>query len=162
MDGFHLADIELERRGLLDRKGAPETFDAFGYARLLETLRARPNHTVFAPDFERGLEQPLAAARSIEPSDDIIVAEGNYLMLSGKAWSAVRRQLDTAWHVVTDAALRRHRLIARHEAFGKAPDAAREWVRIVDEPNARLIESREGAADRILDLRHWMPPVDVE
>ena len=35
LDGFHLADVELERRGLRDRKGAPETFDADGYAALL-------------------------------------------------------------------------------------------------------------------------------
>ena len=60
MDGFHLADVELVRRGLLDRKGAPETFDAWGYAALLARLRAEPDHVVLAPAFERGLEQPLA------------------------------------------------------------------------------------------------------
>jgi pantothenate kinase len=162
MDGFHLADDELARQGLLDRKGAPETFDAFGYARLLETLRARPNHTVYAPTFERNLEQPLAGARAIEPRDDIVVTEGNYLLLPGDAWSAVRRQLDTSWHVVIDPELRRRRLVARHELFGKSPDAAREWVQTVDEPNARLVESREGAADRILDLSEWTPPLDLE
>lgn len=158
MDGFHLADEELERQGLLHRKGAPETFDAFGYARLLELLRARPTHVVYAPEFDRRLEQPLAGSIAIDPRDDIIVTEGNYLMLPGDAWSAVRRQLDTSWHVVTDTNLRRGRLIARHEHFGKTPDAAREWVQTVDEPNARLVESREGAADRILDLSEWTPP----
>ncbi|WP_249273956.1 nucleoside/nucleotide kinase family protein [Agreia sp. VKM Ac-1783] len=157
MDGFHLADEQLSREGLLERKGAPDTFDAFGYARLLETVRARPRHTIYAPDFDRRLEQPLAGARAIEPRDDIIVTEGNYLMLPGEAWSAVRRQLDTAWHVVTDPAVRQRRLLARHETFGKTPDAARQWVRSVDEPNARLIEAREGAADRILDLTEWVP-----
>jgi pantothenate kinase len=162
MDGFHLADQELERQGLLHRKGAPETFDAFGYARLLEVLRLRPKHTVYAPGFDRRLEQPLAGSLAIEQRDDIIVTEGNYLMLPGEAWSAVRRQLDTSWHVVTDPTLRRSRLLARHELFGKSPDAAREWVETVDEPNARLIESREGAADRILNLSDWVPPLDRE
>jgi pantothenate kinase len=162
MDGFHLADSELARQGLLDRKGTPETFDAFGYARLLETLRARPQHTVYAPAFERGLEQPLAGALPIEPRDDIIATEGNYLMLAGEAWGAVRRQLDTSWHVITDPVLRRSRLVARHELFGKSPDAARAWEQNVDEPNARLVESREGAADRILDLSEWTPPVGQE
>lgn len=157
MDGFHLADAELERQGILDRKGAPETFDAFGYARLLETLRTRPNHIVYAPGFERRLEQPLAGARAIDPRDDIIVTEGNYLMLPGEAWGAVRRQLDTSWHVITDSELRRSRLVARHELFGKTADAARAWVRTIDEPNARLVESREGAADRILNLTEWSP-----
>jgi pantothenate kinase len=160
MDGFHLADSELSRQGLLDRKGAPETFDAFGYARLLETLQTRPRHTIYAPAFERELEQPLAGALAIEPSDDILVTEGNYLMLAGDAWGAVRRQLDTSWHVITDSVLRRRRLVARHELFGKSPDAARAWEQNVDEPNSRLVESREGAADRILDLSEWTPPTE--
>ena len=157
MDGFHLADVELRRLGSLDRKGAPDTFDAFGYARLLETLRTRPSHTVYSPSFDRRIEQPLAGALPIEPSDDIIVAEGNYLLLAGAAWGMVRRQLDASWHVVADPSARVARLIARHEQFGKSPDAARQWVHTVDEPNAQLIESREAAADRILDVTNWVP-----
>jgi pantothenate kinase len=35
MDGFHLADTELDRLGRRDRKGAPDTFDAAGYVALL-------------------------------------------------------------------------------------------------------------------------------
>jgi pantothenate kinase len=30
MDGFHLADVQLDRLGRRDRKGAPDTFDADG------------------------------------------------------------------------------------------------------------------------------------
>jgi pantothenate kinase len=157
MDGFHLADDELRRLGALDRKGAPDTFDAFGYARLLETLRERPSHTVYAPSFDRSIEQPLAGAVPIEPSDDIVVTEGNYLLLAGAAWGMVRRQLDASWHVLADPSVRVARLVARHEQFGKSSDAAREWVQTVDEPNARLIEAREAAADRIVDVTKWVP-----
>ncbi|WP_237657019.1 nucleoside/nucleotide kinase family protein [Agreia sp. COWG] len=157
MDGFHLADAELERQGLLSRKGAPETFDAFGYARLLETLLARPAHPVYAPGFDRRLEQPLAGAIAIDPRDDVIVTEGNYLLQGTDAWARVRQQLDTSWHVVADPAVRVERLVARHEMFGKAPDAARAWVQAVDEPNARLVESRSAAADRLIDLTQWVP-----
>ncbi|MEO7447815.1 MAG: nucleoside/nucleotide kinase family protein, partial [Humibacillus sp.] len=35
MDGFHLADVQLDRLGSRSRKGAPDTFDAQGYAALL-------------------------------------------------------------------------------------------------------------------------------
>jgi hypothetical protein len=42
MDGFHLADAELARQDLSARKGAPETFDAWGYAALLARLGERP------------------------------------------------------------------------------------------------------------------------
>ena len=31
MDGFHLAQVELQRLGRADRKGAPDTFDSAGY-----------------------------------------------------------------------------------------------------------------------------------
>src|SRR5690242_14734252 len=40
MDGFHLADVELERLGRRDRKGAPDTFDPLGYAALLRRMLA--------------------------------------------------------------------------------------------------------------------------
>ena len=41
MDGFHLAQAELVRLGRRDRMGAPDTFDAAGYAALLQRLRVR-------------------------------------------------------------------------------------------------------------------------
>jgi pantothenate kinase len=61
MDGFHYADVELRRRGLLDRKGAPETFDGEGHTALLRRVRTGEEDVV-APTFERDLEQPLAGA----------------------------------------------------------------------------------------------------
>lgn len=151
MDGFHLADAELVRRGLRDRKGAPETFDAEGYAALLARVRGR-EPLVMAPSFERGLEQPLAGALPIRGDAALVVTEGNYLLLEDGAWPRVREQLDTVWHVVTDEALRLERLVARHVAFGKSPADARAWVERVDQPNAVLIEAAASRADTVLDL----------
>ena len=37
MDGFHLDNATLRQKGLLDRKGAPETFDAKGF---VDTVQA--------------------------------------------------------------------------------------------------------------------------
>ncbi len=155
MDGFHLADAELVRRGLRDRKGAPETFDAWGYADLLARLRARPEHVVMAPGFERGLEQPIAGAIPVPADATLVVTEGNYLLLDTAEWRAVRDRLDVVWHVRTDDVVRRERLVARHVRFGKTPDAARQWVERVDEPNARLVEAGRHRADLVLDLTAW-------
>ncbi|MFC6288233.1 nucleoside/nucleotide kinase family protein [Nocardioides sp. GCM10027113] len=157
LDGFHLADVELARRGLLDRKGAPESFDGHGYAALLTRLRERPDHVVMAPGFERDLEQPLAGALPVPPSAGLVVTEGNYLLLDADPWPQARARLDAVWHVVVDDALRRTRLVARHEAFGKPPAAARAWVDRVDEPNARLVEAARDRADLVLDLTGWRP-----
>ncbi len=101
MDGFHLADVELVRRGLRDRKGAPETFDAEGYAALLARVAARDG-LVMAPAFERGLEQPVAASIPVPPEAELVVTEGNYLLLDEPRWVAVREGLDEVWHVRVD------------------------------------------------------------
>jgi pantothenate kinase len=155
MDGFHYADVELVRRGLRDRKGAPETFDAWGYAALLDRVRSGPSYPVYAPGFERDLEQPIAAAIAIAPDAEVIITEGNYLLLDRSEWRAVRSQLDEVWYVFTDDRVRRSRLLARHVAFGKSQDAAREWVDRVDEPNARLVVAKRHSADRVIDLTSW-------
>jgi pantothenate kinase len=156
LDGFHLAEVELDRQGLRARKGAPETFDVHGYAALLDRLRSRPEHPVYAPRFDRRLEQPLAGAIAVPHQIDTVVTEGNYLLLDDPAWRAVRDRLDVVWFVCTEHRLRVDRLVARHVEFGKDPDAARAWVTRVDEPNARMVDAGRDRADVCLDLTAWV------
>jgi pantothenate kinase len=155
MDGFHYADVELVRRGLLDRKGAPETFDAEGYAALLRRVRAGEEDVV-APMFERDLEQPLAGAIPV-PATGTVVTEGNYLLLDEPRWRAVRAEIDVVWHVVIDDSVRLDRLVARHVEFGKSPDEASAWVTRVDQANAARIEPARDRADLVVDLTDWRP-----
>jgi pantothenate kinase len=150
MDGFHYADVELVRRGLRDRKGAPETFDAEGYAALLARVRAGEPDVV-APMFERDLEQPIAGAIAV-PAGGTVVTEGNYLLLDEPRWRAVREQLDAVWHLHVDDGVRRERLVARHVEFGKTPDEARAWVARVDDANAALVEAAADRADLVIEL----------
>ncbi|MCV7054287.1 nucleoside/nucleotide kinase family protein [Mycolicibacterium gilvum] len=157
MDGFHLADAQLRRLGLLDRKGAPETFDAAGYAHALNRIRTDVDSDVYVPGFDRDLEQPLAAALVVPASARLVLTEGNYLLLDQPAWRRVRRTLDQTWFVSADDSLRVERLIARHVEFGKTAAAARAWVGTVDEANAALVTSTAAAADRIVvnGTRGW-------
>jgi pantothenate kinase len=157
MDGFHYADVELSRRGLRDRKGAPETFDAEGYAALLARLRAPSDVVVVAPRFDRVVEQPVAGSIAVPPTG-LVVTEGNYLLLDEPRWRTVRGQLDAVWHVRVSEALRVERLVARHVRFGKTPDEARAWVARVDQPNAVLVEAAASRADLVLDLTDWAAP----
>lgn len=149
MDGFHLADTALASLGLLDRKGAPETFDAWGYAALLQRVRDAP-HTVWAPGFERDLEQPLAGAVAVPPETELVVTEGNYLLLDQPEWRAVRAALDEVWFLDCDDEVRRRRLVARHVAFGKSPAEAAAWVARVDDADAALVAASRVRADRHL------------
>lgn len=155
MDGFHLADRELDRQGVRERKGAPETFDPSGYAALLRRLRAHPADTVYAPGFDRSFEQPVAGAIAVAAAVSGVITEGNYLLLDQPQWHQVRAQLDEVWFVFTDDSLRVERLVARHVRSGKSPESARDWVARVDEPNARLVEASRAAADRQLDVTAW-------
>lgn len=157
MDGFHLADAQLERLGLLGRKGAPESFDVDGYVALLERVRAVSDRPVYAPGFERTLEQPIAAALVIPATTRLVVTEGNYLLLRHPEWAPVSRLLDEVWWVQTPDNVRMERLTARHARFGKTLDTARAWVRDVDEPNALLVRAGRAGADRIVrsSSRGW-------
>jgi len=149
MDGFHLADTALSSLGLLDRKGAPETFDAWGYAALLARIRT-VGHTVWAPTFERHLEQPLAGSIAVAPDVALVVTEGNYLLLDEPPWSTVRRLLDECWYVEVPEELRHARLEARHRAFGRSAAEAHERTYGSDERNAHLIAATAPAADAII------------
>ena len=150
MDGFHLAQAELERLGRADRKGASDTFDASGYVALLRRLREGDDAVVYAPEFHREIEEPIACALPVPHSVPLVVTEGNYLLVADGDWAGVRGQLDEAWYVEGDDDRRREWLIARHVAFGKAPDFAREWVLRSDERNAELVASTRGSADLVV------------
>ncbi|MCU1536083.1 MAG: putative fructose transport system kinase, partial [Humibacillus sp.] len=150
MDGFHLADVQLDRLGARARKGAPDTFDAEGYAALVRRLVEEPDSWVYAPGFERTLEQPIAAAVVVPPAARLVVTEGNYLLLDEPRWQRAREALDEVWFVTVDDALRRERLVQRHVAFGKPPQEAEAWVGATDEPNAVLVSAAAHRADRIV------------
>ncbi|MGW2114598.1 nucleoside/nucleotide kinase family protein [Streptomyces zhihengii] len=151
MDGFHLAGRELERLGRAGRKGAPDTFDAAGYAALLARLRApESDTTVWAPDFDRVVEEPVAGSLPVEPGVPLVVTEGNYLLHDGGHWARVRPLLDEVWYLEADPAVRVRRLVDRHVRFGKERGDAERWVRGSDERNARLVARDRDRADLVI------------
>lgn len=152
MDGFHLADIELARLGRSDRKGAIDTFDGAGYRELLRRAGTDRDAIVYAPEFDRRIEEPVAGSIPVFPETEFVVTEGNYLLDGDAPWPLVREALTEVWYCDLDDAVRLPRLIARHEAFGKAPDLARAWVESVDEPNARRIRKARDRADLVFDF----------
>lgn len=150
MDGFHLRQAELRRLGLAQVKGAPETFDADGFVALLRRLRDAGS-VVRAPAFDRSVEEPVPDAVLVRPSHRLVVVEGNYLLLDGP-WAPARDLLDEVWHLRLPDTVRVPGLVARHEAHGRTPTAAREWVHRSDEANARLVAAAASRGDAVLDL----------
>ncbi|MER7948085.1 nucleoside/nucleotide kinase family protein [Streptomyces sp. NPDC096079] len=153
MDGFHLAQAELERLGRAGRKGAPDTFDAAGYTALLARLRTPvPGTTVYAPAFDRALEEPVAGAVPVAPEVPLVVTEGNYLLHDRDGWAGVRPLLDETWYLDLDDGLRVPRLIDRHVRFGKSRAQAERWVHDSDEANARLVSRGRAHADLVVTV----------
>jgi pantothenate kinase len=150
MDGFHLASSALDTLGLTEVKGAPETFDAAGYLELLRRVREPGEEVVWAPHFDRALEDPIAGSIAIQPTVDLVVTEGNYLLLPQGQWWLVRLQLDECWFIDLPDDERRRRLQARHESYGRSPEAAAERTWGSDEANAVLVNRTRDQADAVI------------
>jgi len=151
MDGYHLANVELQRLGFASRKGAPHTFDAAGYVALLQRLRAqREGEIVYAPEFRREIEEPVAGAIPVFSTTRLVITEGNYLLLDDGPWAQVRPLLDEVWYVDVDDTLRNERLVARHQRFGRSREAALAWIAGNDALNAEVIAATRGRAQRIV------------
>lgn len=150
MDGFHLGNAIIDGTPLRQRKGAIDTFDVGGYLSLLQRLARRDEDVVYAPDFRRQIDEPVAASIAVPATMPLVITEGNYLLAEHPQWRQVRGQLDQVWFLDTPPALRLARLVDRHVHFGMDRPAAEEWAAGSDEANARLIESTRESADRIL------------
>lgn len=151
MDGYHLANTELARLGRAGRKGAPDTFDSAGYVAMLARLRQRaPDEVVYAPEYRREIEEAVAGAIAVSPDIELVITEGNYLLLDQGHWAGVRARLDAVWYVDVDSDLRRERLAARHMRYGRTAEQAHAWVWQTDEPNAVLVEASKVRADLVL------------
>jgi pantothenate kinase len=146
MDGFHLAATQLRRLGRLDRKGAPDTFDAAGYLALLRRLRDPTEVVVYAPEFRREIEEPIAGAIAIPRNVPLVITEGNYLL----HWKDVRALLDEVWFVDLDEPTRLARLIERHMAYGRTRAEAEQRAHGSDQRNAELIIATRPEADLIV------------
>jgi pantothenate kinase len=155
MDGFHLANEVLINLGRRDRKGAHDTFDDGGYARLITSLRSQraDDPVIYGPRFHREIEESINSSIPVPATVPLVVTEGNYLLLEVDAWPAVRSCIDEVWFLAPDDDVRHSRLVRRHEAYGKSPEDAALWALGPDERNAKLIESTAGRADRIVRLR---------
>lgn len=146
MDGFHLAATQLRRLGRLDRKGAPDTFDAAGYLALLRRLRDRTEDVVYAPEFRREIEEPIAGAIAVPRNVPLVITEGNYLL----HWRDVRALLDEVWFVDLDEPTRLARLVERHMAYGRTRAEAERRAHGSDQRNAELIMATRAGADLIV------------
>lgn len=151
MDGFHLDNRVLNRLGLRDRKGAPETFDAMGF--LTMARRIRDGDELYFPIFDRGQDQAIAGAGHLPATCEFAVVEGNYLLFDSPPWDQLAALWDLSVFVETPEAVVRARCIQRWLDNGHTLDAANARTETNDLANARLISERRLAADVVVTDR---------
>jgi len=150
MDGFHLANRTLDALGLRDRKGAIETFDGWGFVALLDRVLSERGHPLYAPGFERSVDEGIAGEVVIAEGAGIVVVEGNYLLVDREPWNRIPQLLAESWFCETAAEERLGRLVDRHTRHGRSPEEAQEWAESVDGANALLIEPTKSRADLLV------------
>ncbi|MGA5823854.1 nucleoside/nucleotide kinase family protein [Kitasatospora sp. NPDC094028] len=141
LDGFHLSAAQLDRLGLAHRKGAPTTFDAHGYVALLRRITEDRFQDIYVPDFDRTLDEPVAARHVVRPHTRLVITEGNYLASADAPWPDARRRMRELWYVHTDDAVREQRLLSRHRDGGRDEATARQWVSGNDHPNGEYVKA---------------------
>ncbi|OII37607.1 nucleoside/nucleotide kinase family protein [Curtobacterium sp. MMLR14_014] len=139
MDGFHLSNAALDALGRHDRKGAADTFDADGYVALVRRLVAADEDVVWAPDFDRRVDEPVAGSIAVPRATRLVVSEGNYLLDDTAPWSALPALFTETWFCAVADDVRLDRLVGRHMRHGRDHDAARAWAVEVDGVNAARV-----------------------
>lgn len=150
MDGFHMDNGILEQRGLLPRKGAPETFDVRGFADIVRAVRLG-DEDVLVPVFDRDRDIAIASARSIAPQDRIVLIEGNYLLLDLPPWSGLAPLFDFSIFVAPSVEELQRRLTARWQGYRLDTAGIACKLNGNDLPNARLVMEKSRPADLSID-----------
>jgi pantothenate kinase len=150
MDGYHYDDAVLRDMGRHPWKGAPDTFDVGGLRSLLARLRARDEPTVAVPVFDRSIEIARAGGRLVPQSAEVIVAEGNYLLLSRSPWDSLAPFFDLRVLIAVPEDVLRDRLGARWVHYGLTPEGIRAKLEENDLPNGRVVAAESIGADVIL------------
>lgn len=145
MDGFHFDNIVLNARGNRACKGAPETFDAHGFAQMIRRLKSEPE--VAFPVFDRGDDLSRAAAGVVTPADRIVLVEGNYLLLDRAPWASLRDLFDLSLFLDVPLPELENRLVSRWKSYGLPDDIATKRALENDIPNARLVVQNSAPAD---------------
>ncbi|WP_224825965.1 AAA family ATPase [Cognatishimia sp. MH4019] len=145
MDGFHLDNAELSDLGLLDRKGAPETFDAQGFVDLVQNLRETPVLTV--PTFDRAADKTIPAGDRIGPDTQIVLIEGNYLLLNTTPWAQLKNAFDLTVSLRVEHDELERRLVERWYTHGLSHRDALKRARENDLRNADFVDEHSYPAD---------------
>lgn len=147
MDGFHMKQAKLEAEELVAHKGAPQTFEAAEFIKLLTKLK-KAKKPVAVPGYSRKTEDVVPDAFTIAANVPILVAEGNYLLLDREPWKEIIDILDLSFYIDVPRDIVRERLLKRHAEHGLfTEERNKEHVEKVDLVNYEVIAESAPRAD---------------
>ena len=149
LDGFHLDNSLLAKAGLLARKGAPQTFDFWGFQALLSRVKDTKMPICY-PTFDRSRDIAVASSAVIKPETNIVIVEGNYLLLDIDPWCGLSHYFDHTVFIETPVDILRERLVKRWLTHGHNADEALARANSNDIPNAVLTVENRLAADQVI------------
>ena len=139
-DGFLHPNTELERRGLMARKGFPESYDRGALLRFVRAVKAG-SAEVAAPVYSHLVYDVLPDERTIVRRPDILLLEGlNVLQPAGRAAVAVSDFIDFSVYVDAATTDIRHwyveRFLRLRETAFRDPDSYFRRYAALDELEA--------------------------
>lgn len=147
MDGYHYDDVLLKKLGRYARKGAADTFDVAGLKHMLQRLRLNKEENIVTPLFDRDLEIARAGAQLIEQQSDIILVEGNYLLVDQQPWSDLGAFFDLTVFIDEPIEILKQRLRQRWIDQNFDEDGILRKLKEVDLPNGEFIRNNSRKAD---------------
>ncbi len=161
MDGWHLRNAELDRREFANpdgsriplrrRKGSPPSFDVEAFADALERIRTSEGD-VRVPVYDRARHEPVPNAELVPSTVDIVLVEGNYVLLREGPWRRVGESFDVSFWIDIDPEACAGDIIARHMSGGMTPEGAKAKYAENDKPNAAVALATRGRADWLIDV----------
>jgi pantothenate kinase len=154
LDGWHYLNSYLDthtvlRDGILIPlrrvKGAPESFDTDSALLFLRSVRQ--GKALAYPLYSREWHDPIPSAGSLTLEHQIILMEGNYLLLNAPGWEEFRTLFDLSIFITAPRDELVASLRARHLRGGKDPDTVEKHLRFSDLPNLDLILSQSSPAN---------------
>ena len=151
MDGYHFSAAYMnvttvERDGkpvlMRDIKGAPETFDV---DLLVDKIREVRQEGTDWNIYDRKIHDVLPDYWSVE--DDILLIEGNYLLLKDAGWTNVRTLADYSVFLDVPRDILRERLINRKVEGGLSREAAEKFFEFSDARNNERVLNNSAKAD---------------
>ncbi len=149
MDGFHLDNDRLDELQLRHRKGAENTFDSLAFVRLVQTLK-NAQETISIPLFDRTNDATIPDAKTVNPEQQILLVEGNYLLLNTEPWKQAHDYFDLKVFLKPDIETIKQRLIYRWLENGYDLEGAKQRALSNDIPNAEVVIQQSISADIVI------------